>query len=336
MSASRSSRRVRVHTTTGGRPHQRLRPCDPDTVVSVTPGLKLYAAGIALNAFQAWHQGVFAQGDPWRGFGGWVVAVIITQAANGLLYGAVMKVSTSESIGMRSSCVLQHAFCLLFCSAPSNLFTLLRRLCVASYAVSLFSVPIPSRQSVRQQPRTPLYRGHRHATGLGPGTLAARVLSFPAPDCSGLPCDLRPVLLFGGRASQLHEYGSAGLQDAAEKPVPGIGGGPQPPRAAELPRHPHLVARLNRYAVYDARLRIRRRRVKARRLFYDPRNRFKLASADAQQFFQTQNGCMKSHRLTRHTCLAMRSTQQKKKIQRSKRRPTKVAHISKKCLCNKT
>lgn len=98
MSASRSSRRVRVHTTTGRRPHQRLRLCvttrftHSDTVVSDTPGLKLYAAGIALNAFQAWNQGVFAQGDLWRGFGGWVIAVIITQAANGLLYGAVMKV----------------------------------------------------------------------------------------------------------------------------------------------------------------------------------------------------------------------------------------------------
>lgn len=64
------------------------------------PGLKLYTAGVLLNAYQAWRQGVFAHGDPWHGFGGWTAAVIVTQAANGLLYGAVMKVRGWDGRGV--------------------------------------------------------------------------------------------------------------------------------------------------------------------------------------------------------------------------------------------
>lgn len=61
------------------------------------PGLKLYLFGMLFTGLQAAHAGVWTLAGPAvRGIDGWTCIVIATQAANGLLYGVIMKVGAKH------------------------------------------------------------------------------------------------------------------------------------------------------------------------------------------------------------------------------------------------
>jgi hypothetical protein len=72
-------------------------------------GLKLYAFGVAVSLLQAWRAGALRipSGLDTSGFSSWTWAIILTQALNGLIYGAVMKVGqgerTATSVAAQSS-----------------------------------------------------------------------------------------------------------------------------------------------------------------------------------------------------------------------------------------
>lgn len=96
-------------------------------------GLKLYGMGCIFNGLQAWYTGGL-QEPLLQGFSSWTWVVVVTQAANGLLYAAVMKVSDA----------IQYPNCLAFAQLPLPLYrqyaSNLARLCIVAVAMILASV----------------------------------------------------------------------------------------------------------------------------------------------------------------------------------------------------